>query len=250
MQRPRRLTAQAFERWRDERPRVAVGIPMTSMLHRTAVNQFLFLAKHLRDDDVFLPCKETAVASEARNTIIHEFLKLPEDVEYLFLFDDDMTVDVGTIELMTWRREAFLSGLCVKKQPPFEPVISLSGGFVPTPEGAEHYGPEVEMQHVIANWDPNTGVREVDGVGAACLCLSRDLLRAIPAPWFKFEAGGEDLYFCRKVRAAGYRVLVDTHVLPGHIGEHVATYADWIERREAVMAAGTIDASELRKVAA
>ena len=229
---------------------MAVGIPMTGMLHRTAVNQFLFLAKHLRDDDVFLPCKETAVASEARNTIIHEFLKLPESVEYLLLFDDDMTIPVGTIELMTWRRLPFLSGLAVKKTAPYEPVISLSGGMVPAKAGMEHYGAEVEMQHVIANWDPNTGVREADGVGAACLCLSRDLLRAIPAPWFKFEAGGEDLYFCRKARQHGYRIAIDTHVLPGHIGEHVATYADWLQYREAVMEAGTISADELRKVPA
>ena len=41
---------------------------------------------------MFLPCVETAVASEARNTIIRAFLDLPDRVEYLFLFDDDMTI--------------------------------------------------------------------------------------------------------------------------------------------------------------
>lgn len=220
------------KKWREERPAVAVGIPMTPLTYRTSFNQFLALAKHLRDDDVLLPCKSTAVASEARNTIIHEFLKLPESVEYLFLFDDDMVIEVGTIELMTWRQQPFLSGLCVKKSEPYEPTIYLSAGMRPTNEYQEHYGEEAEHLKAIANFDPKTGMREVHAVGGACLCLSRELLSSIEAPWFKFEAGGEDVYFCRKVRRAGYRVAVDTHVLPGHIGEHVATYHDWVERRD------------------
>ncbi len=77
------------DKWRSKRPAVAVGIPMTATLHRTAVNQFLSLMLRLREDDVFLPCIESAIASEARNTIINEFLNLPESVEYLFLFDAD-----------------------------------------------------------------------------------------------------------------------------------------------------------------
>ena len=59
------------DKWRSKRPAVAVGIPMTATLHRTAVNQFLSLMLRLREDDVFLPCIESAIASEARNTIIN-----------------------------------------------------------------------------------------------------------------------------------------------------------------------------------
>lgn len=230
---------------KESRPAVAVGIPMTGMLHRTAVNQFLFLLKNMRDDDVFLPCVETAVASEARNTIIRAFLDLPDCVEYLFLFDDDMTIPLHTIEMMTWRKQPFLAGLCTHKRPPYEPVVYLEGATVPADATTSHYGDSIVTNHTIANWEPHTGIREAHGVGAACLCLHRDLLKTIPAPWFKFEQGGEDLYFCRKVRQYGYRVMVDTNVLPGHIGEHVATYVDWMGQRDEVMQRGTVTADEL-----
>ena len=145
--------------------------------------------------------------------------------------------DVLNRKGMTWRNLPFLSGLCTRKSAPYLPVPYLTSGTLhPAPVGAEHYGEMVEIDEPIASWEPNSGLREAHGTGGACLCLRRDLLTAIEAPWFKFEGGGEDVYFCRKVREAGFSVVIDTHVLPGHIGEHVATYHDWLTHRDAVLA--------------
>ena len=83
------------DKWRSKRPAVAVGIPMTATLHRTAVNQFHSLMLRLREDDVFLPCIESAIASEARNTIINEFLNLPDSVKYSAYSANQMRTFVG-----------------------------------------------------------------------------------------------------------------------------------------------------------
>ena len=221
------------DKWRSKRPAVAVGIPMTATLHRTAVNQFLSLMLRLREDDVFLPCIESAIASEARNTIINEFLNLPESVEYLFLFDDDMTIPIHTIEIMTWWKKPFVAGLCTQKQPPFLPTIYTDAHTIESDTYHKHSGDQIQLVQHIIDFPLDSGLREVDAVGAACLCLHRDLLKAIPAPWFKFEGGGEDIYFSRKVRAAGYKLLVDTHTHPGHIGQYTASYEDFVKLRDA-----------------
>lgn len=228
---PARIPRAKWERWRDERPAVAVAIPMVSMLHRPAVQQFLRLAKHLRDDDTLLLAADTAFVNEARNSLIRQFLALDPIPEYLFFFDDDMTIPVGTIELMTWRGHPFLSGLCTHKSFPYLPVPGVSMKLLGL---AGEDGDGREWLNNVTDFVPNSGVRLVHSTGGACLCLHRDLLLDIPDPWFEFTDGrGEDVVFCQKVREAGYEVLIDTMVMPGHIGTIEANYTLFLQNREA-----------------
>lgn len=66
---------------------------------------------------------------------------------------------------------------------------------------------------------------EVEGCGAGCLLLRRDIFDKVDWPWFRWvehEDGlliGEDFYFCDKVRAAGLPIIAD----PGVICQHHKT---------------------------
>lgn len=214
-------------RWLKDRPAVAVGIPMVATLPRPAVVQFLHLVRALRDDDHLLLLNDTADADAARNQIVTKFLELPESVKYLLLFDDDMVVPQYTIELLTFHERPFVSGLCTMKVPPYQPVAYKQAPMVEQViPGHEHYGTVNYRYHTIDVPD-KPGLLDVDGVGAACVCLSRDLLQRIEPPWFKFEGGGEDLYFCRKVLALGESILIDTRVKIGHVGQVVADFDLW-----------------------
>jgi hypothetical protein len=72
-----------------------------------------------------------------------------------------------------------------------------------------------------------TGIEEVGHVGMG-LCLTKtDVFRRIELPWFQFQWSeknqddvGEDVYLCRKLRAAGIKVYVDHDASKGvkHIG--------------------------------
>lgn len=237
--------------WRKDRPPVAVGIPLGWSQARTSFVQFAHLFKGMRDDDHLLLNANVAVPAAARNWLIQEFLKLPKTVRYLLLFDDDMVVPPGTIERLTLHGQPFVSGLCTLKAHPFTPTAYYTVPITPqVVPGHEFYGVAHHDYKPLVNL-PTSGVAKVDAVGAACLCLRRDLLEALDAPWFKDgEGSGEDLYFCRKATDAGYRVLVDTSVRPGHVGEHVATYDDfrdvWAKRE----AAGEVAGVPYREVAA
>lgn len=64
---------------------------------------------------------------------------------------------------------------------------------------------------------------EVEGCGAGCLMLRRDIFEHVQYPWFRWieqEDGlliGEDFYFCDRVREAGLTIIADPRVLCRHI---------------------------------
>ena len=84
--------------------------------------------------------------------------------------------------------------------------------------------------------DSGTYEIEVKGGGMGCALVRASLFQYLAFPWFAwtdngrevldkksvyecydaFRSGGEDINFCNKVRAAGYRIVADTRVSCGH----------------------------------
>lgn len=215
------LTRAGLDRWHEERPAVAVGVPMMPTVWRTAFWPFMFMVKRLRPDDHLLPINRSAVPGEARNKIIEAFLQLPDSVEYLFLFDDDMVVNQDVIDFLSWTQAPFMSAYCSWKQAPYAPTAAMYVGEM------VYQGKTVPRYAPVTNWRPNSGLHVCDGVGAAALCLRRDLLVAIGNPWFEHGYGGEDYTFCRKVQALGHHIVVNTNCEIGHIGEFIAKPSDF-----------------------
>jgi hypothetical protein len=83
-----------------------------------------------------------------------------------------------------------------------------------------------------------TGVQEVAEVGLAMFLLDLDAVRKTKKPHFEVRwndakqvYAGEDMYFCRKLRAAGEKIYID-HGLSnqcGHVGSLVYTF-DFYDR--------------------
>jgi hypothetical protein len=221
------------------RPPVAVGIPMSENLSRNAFWNFMFLAKCLRATDAFLPIYATAVPATARNTIITTFLTDPEHAHcrFLCLFDSDMIVPMNVVEILAGYDLPFVSAYCTRKSYPYLPIPAML-------VGTSQQDGELTYEYTpITSWEPNSNIHECDGVGAAALCLRRDLLEAMERPWFKHEGGGEDYYFCRKVKQTrlpahpdGVPIYVDTNTTVGHIGEAIAWPADFFRIKEGYMA--------------
>lgn len=232
-----------FEKWHRNRPNVAVSVPMTWALHREAVVSLIHAMRYLKAGDESLLTNETSVVSEARNFAIHRFLALPKSVKWLFFFDDDMVIPTNVVDVLTFRADvsdsAFLSGVCTTKSEPFMPTayISSQGDAGAHNALAELVGTVETQYHAITDVVPNQGIRPVDGVGAACLCLRRDMLEAIEPPWFKFEGSGEDLYFCRKAIAAGFEIRIDTSVIVGHVGTRAVGLNEWAHTKDDWLAA-------------
>lgn len=166
---------------------------------------------------------------EARNLLVRQALY--RNVRYILFLDDDTAPPNNTIHRLMYVLDnadddvAACGGVYVtKSDPPVPTVIAEEGG-----------GPF---------WRWKVGdVFPVARIGTGCLMIRADVFRKIPEPWFKdvksldegIAAGvvpkeGEpgydpelvkfemtdDVYWCRKVTNAGYRLLAHGDVLPVH----------------------------------
>jgi hypothetical protein len=66
--------------------------------------------------------------------------------------------------------------------------------------------------------NPGKGLEVVDGMGAGCWMIRRDVAEKIGESPFSLDFGGEDLTFCKTLNAAGYDVVVDWDIACAHSG--------------------------------
>lgn len=90
--------------------------------------------------------------------------------------------------------------------------------------------------------DGSTGLQEVASVGMGCMLVKTEVYASMPKPWFAigYSASadcfiGEDIYFCRKARTLGYKVMIDHDLSKEvrHIGEMEYCHEQAIMERDA-----------------
>ena len=156
-----------------------------------------------------------------RNKIVDSLLECGAD--YLLFIDSDMVFDDDAlIQLMNHKRD-IVSGLAVSRIAPFNPVakdLQENGRYV-----------------VRKGLHEGRFYSDLDMVGCAFMLIKADVFKKLKKPYFAMPAYkesvmGEDVYFCRAAKEAGYDVCVDSSLLVGHIGEHIYTIHDHINFME------------------
>lgn len=160
---------------------------------------------------------------------------LAEGYDFVLLLDDDMIFLPDTLTRLVKHMQdpdvVLVNALAYGRKPPYHACIykqSANGIAYDNLEG----------------WE-GRGLLEVDGTGLSCALLrtsalrklddfyydkltaeekldvaTADKARARGHKWFgHFEHLGEDLYFCRRLRDAGFKCHVDTDLVIGHVGE-------------------------------
>jgi GT2 family glycosyltransferase len=66
---------------------------------------------------------------------------------------------------------------------------------------------------------------EVHANGTGIMLIKTEVFKKIPRPWFMFEYNqvgqcslGEDWYFCREAKRAGFKIYTDPRIKVGHLG--------------------------------
>lgn len=170
----------------------------------------------------------------ARNELVRSALK--QDCTHLFFLDDDMLLPPRAIHRLVERNMDIVSGLCFLRTPPHFPSAFMD----PDEEDGKIY--------YLKHWPENEPFR-VDAVGSACVMIKTDVFRKIADMEVKDDEGnllkpgkgedgsdlwylygkarpgentvGEDIFFCKLARRAGYQVWVDPTIVVGHIGEPI-----------------------------
>jgi GT2 family glycosyltransferase len=198
---------------------------------------------------------ETVIVGKARAMLAGVAMEVGADVA-LFV-DQDVEVPPHAIVALMDRGLPIVGGFYISRREPYLPQIyTLKGteGFSSTMPGAQTTPRDVYWP--IIDYDPESAdIMEVDAIGAGCLLVRREVFERLAEqqeredarlvevmqhlegylakedydllhehvrvmdPWFEFLTDeGEDMYFCRKARAAGYKVYVDLSVKCIHQG--------------------------------
>lgn len=152
----------------------------------------------------------------ARNSYVEQFLA--SDCDILWFIDADIVPSERVLELVTVHGDKWdLAGAPYPvwmKQPGFDTqqitycvYKDIAGNGVLYPAAV-----------------PESGVEFVDGIATGCIFIRRAVLEKMQKPYFEFKYNpetremteGEDLGFCRKVNALGYKFLIDYSMLAHH----------------------------------
>lgn len=149
----------------------------------------------------------------------------PHD-DNLFFWDDDLLLAPDALLRLLRHHLPVVGGLYVFRGEPYKPIA----GRQLTPPGAP--GP----RRCINLRAFKQGLQAVDFLGAGILLIRRDVLERLSPPWFQYVCGTtqaedwpEDAFFCERVRAAGFPVVLDFDVQGMHLMSRGVTYADAVE---------------------
>ena len=143
----------------------------------------------------------------SRNTLAE--LTLENDAKYLCMMDDDMGLPPWSVlRLLAWRKDIIAAPYVCNRHDDPRGLVNIDSVPVTTQE---------RWNELEAMAQP-VGVTEI---GAGCMVISADVLRAMGGQWFNTPSGlggSQDYAFCGKVRAMGYEVFADFGVPADHWG--------------------------------
>lgn len=178
---------------------------------------------------------EGGLISRQRNEVVQRFLE--SESEWLLMIDSDEQLSVAAFDLLIDTAHAakrpVIGGLYFGTWP-------NPGGLYPQPIPHLYRQARdgVSVKPVIDY--PQNSVIEIDAVGTGCLLVHRSVLEAIRSTadehegelwcWFrdlplKGMWLGEDLYFCRRIRALGFKIHAHTGAVLPHRRKH------WLDDR-------------------
>lgn len=145
----------------------------------------------------------------ARQTLLE--MAITRGASHALFIDSDMTFPLDVVHSLACHRRAVVAANCsVKSLPPTSTALTRG------PAGLVPLAPPLNA----------SGLIEVESAGTAVMLIDLAIVQQLEKPWFQFtyadgRFGGEDAYFCQKVRAAGHPIYVDPAPAIGHVGEFV-----------------------------
>lgn len=201
--------------------RTLIAIPCLDMVHTLFMASLISLRKPEGTEIAIASC---SLVYESRHTLAQKAIN--EGFDRVLWLDSDMTFGPDLLERFSAdldNGKEFVCGLFFTRKNPIMPCVyevcrprtKRTGEVVPAKESFREI--------------PD-GIFEIEGCGFAAVMMTTDLIRSAgPLPFYPEEGFGEDLTFCRKVRAAGKKLYCDPGIKVGHIGIQVIDENTWKE---------------------
>jgi len=203
--------------------KIAVCIPAGEMCHSTFAYSLSlaigYMGKNQPDASVMLYFNNGTILAENRTALAK--IALREGADWLVWFDSDMRFPKDSIERLVAHAKPIVAANYPTRRYPMIETVS----FV-----------DDETQRRVYTAKESKGVESVAATGFGAMCVHRTVFEAMEPPWFftpwdeenqKWDCG-EDIYFCRKARKAGFDVLIDHDLSKeiAHIGMMEWSYVE------------------------
>jgi len=182
---------------------VAWGIPLDETLFARFFVNFLNLRIMPWDD---LITTTSTYISEARNTIHQDFVT-KSTCEYLVMLDSDVLPPPDFLQRLLDHKLPIVGGWYKKKGDPYPPCVydfgNEDGGGVAWWKVREQAG---------------VGLEKVDGAGAGCWLMRREVAEALGERPYNPHVLSEDFLLCRKLADLKIDVYIDWSIACAHAG--------------------------------
>lgn len=147
----------------------------------------------------------------ARNALAQ--LTLDEGYSHLWFMDDDHAFAPDLCKRLLAHDVPLVVPICLTRVYPFQPVTYTERK------------PDAERQYLPIDFEGREpkGLVELEAGGTAGMLIHRDVLAALEPPWYEYTDRSEDIVFCEKAKAAGFRLYAD---LAAHLA-HITTASVW-----------------------
>lgn len=192
----------------DNKIKIIVGIPTaTDYFHRKFVQSLMSLQYPPRCE-VDINVIAGYQLPFARNRIARRAIETKAD--YVFFIDADMVFPPDTL-LRLWKHNVpMINALAFRRTSPHYPCIFSWN--------------EKEKCYETSTY--TKGLLEVDATGMAAHLIKTEVFRNMKQPWYYYRDNlfSSDLTFCENARKLSYKILIDTDLKIGHLGnENVIT---------------------------
>jgi len=182
---------------------------------------------------------EVNVVFDASTILLNQRERLAQEAinmgaDYMLWLDSDMAFPSTTALRLIAHKQPIVAANYMKRSSPLKTVAYTS----------------------LVDWDSwlplesQDELEEVEGVGMGCMLMETRLLKDINKPWFAFtykedteDWMGEDFYFQKKLRGAGYKIMIDMnlsrqirHIGNWAFGPSIATNDEQIAKRRLINA--------------
>lgn len=186
------------------------GVPFDEVVFSKWVKHILSSVRPQPWDDFIV--SSSTYLPDARN-LVHDQYREQSKSEFLWMLDSDVIPPPGIVEALLGHMKRkdvrIVGGWYRVKQEPYLPVVYHDDGF--DDRGIAQY-------RQYGNNEVGEGLQEVDAAGAGCWMIHRSVIDALGESPFSMAEGGEDLFFCRKVREAGFKLWIDWGQACAHCG--------------------------------
>jgi GT2 family glycosyltransferase len=191
--------------------KIAIGLPTNRLIKPKTVLSLANLINETKYDVFPIVASEGFTIAENRIYITVQAIK--NGCTHLFFVDDDMTFPADTLDrLMEHKKEVIGVNLYSRCLPLRSTIIFLPESYNLDGESFDPIIPD----HIF----------EVEGCTGGCLLIDLSIIDKLEKPWYGFEVNefgvtllGEDVWFTRRARKAGYKVWCDPTIVVGHIGD-------------------------------